>query len=102
MTWLTIALSALALAAWASTVLLVRAALVRPHIGALTERAVIAVLLSAFGTVCVVLVWNSDSGQALFAIDAARILFRVCLFGLLLVPTIWIVLYATNRLGHGR
>ncbi len=102
MTWLTIALAFLALASWLSTILLVRAALVRPHIGALTERAIIGTLLSGFGTVCVILVWNSDSGQVFFAIDLARIVFRICLFGLLLVPPVWILLYLTNRLGHGR
>jgi hypothetical protein len=43
----------------------------RPRIGALTERAAIAVVLAIFGSVCVVLVLNTDSGHALIPIEAA-------------------------------
>jgi hypothetical protein len=60
---LPIALVLLTLASWFSTALLVRAAWHRPRIGALTERAVIAVILALFGTACVVLVLNTESGR---------------------------------------
>jgi hypothetical protein len=93
------ALVLLALASWVSTALLLRAAWKRPRIGALTERATIAVVLAIFGSVCVVLVLNTDSGHALIPVEAALILFRICLLILLLIPTYWLVLYLTNRLG---
>ncbi len=100
MNWLTVALFALVVASWASTVLLFRAALLRPRIGALTERAVIALIISAFGTVCAFLVMNTETGGSLLALDAARVVFRLLLLGFLLVPVYWLWLYATNRLGH--
>lgn len=102
MTWLGFALAAFAIASWCSTALLVRAAIQSPRIGALTERAAIAVILSVFGSVCVILVLNTDSGQALFPLEVARIVFRVCLLALLFIPVYWLGLYLTNRLGGGR
>jgi hypothetical protein len=39
LSWLSLALGFLAIAAWLSTYLLVRAAWTKPRIGALTERA---------------------------------------------------------------
>jgi hypothetical protein len=48
--------------AWVATALLVTRAVQRPRIGALTERAALSVLLSLFGTLCVVLVYNTESG----------------------------------------
>lgn len=89
----------LALTSWFSTTLLLRAAWKRPRIGALTERAAIAVVLAIFGSVCVVLVLNTEAGGALIQLEAARFLFRVCLVILLLIPAYWLVLYLTNRLG---
>jgi hypothetical protein len=47
---LTFILIVLAIAAWVSAVLLVVNAARRPYIGALVERAVISVLIAAFGT----------------------------------------------------
>ena len=99
MNWLSVALIALTIASWASTFLLVRAARQPPRIGALVERAIIAVVLSAFGTVCVVIVFNTDAGWEWFTNDAARALFRLSLFAFLLIPVVWLGLYLTNRLG---
>jgi hypothetical protein len=97
--WLVVALGALTIASWASTFLLVRAAWQRPRIGALTERAVISVILSAFGTVCVFLVINTDSGATFLTLDVARAVFRLCLLAFLLVPVLWLGLYLRNGLG---
>jgi hypothetical protein len=96
---LPIALVILALSSWFSTALLLRAAWLRPRIGALTERAAIAVILAIFWTVCVVLVLNTDSGHALIPLDVALVVFRICLLILLLIPTYWLWLYLSNRLG---
>ena len=99
MNWLVVALLALTVASWASTFLLVRAAWQKPRIGALTERAVISVILSTFGTVSVFLVLNSDTGASFLAADLARNIFRLCLFAFLLVPVLWLGLYLRNGLG---
>jgi len=98
--WLSVALIALTITSWASTFLLVRAARQPPRIGALVERAIIAVVLSAFGTVCVVIVFNTDAGWEWFTNDAARALFRLSLFAFLLIPCVWLGLYLTDRLGE--
>lgn len=91
-----------ALVAWIATALLVARAIRRPRIGALTERAGLSVLLALFGTLCVVLVYNTETGQSVLPIDAARTAFRVCLFLMLLVSPAWLLLFITNRLGGGR
>lgn len=95
---LSLALALLAFSSAISAALLVRAARKRPRIGALTERAFLAVKDALFGIVCVVLVWNTDTSQALLPLEVARILFRGLLFLNLLIPPIWLVLYLTNRL----
>lgn len=95
MNWLAVALVALTVASWASTFLLIRAARERPRIGALNERAYIAVAMSAFGTVCVWLALNTES-------DIARVVFRLCLVAFLLFPVYWLFLYFTHGLGDKR
>lgn len=102
MTWLHVALGSLVLASWLSTGLLVRAAMRRPFIGALIERAIIGTLLSIYGTVGVVLRVNTDTGFAFMSLDVARGLFIASLLSLLCVAPIWLLLYAANRLGSGR
>lgn len=97
---LVLALLALLLAAWLSTLLLVQHA-IRVRVGALAERAVLAVVLSAFSTVCVVIIFNTDSGRVLFDADTARLAFRAFLIPVMLVPVVWLALYLTNRLGTG-
>lgn len=96
------ALGCLAIASWCSTGLLVRAALQKPRIGALTERAVIAVILAIIGAISVVIVWNTESGFALFPTEVARTLFRVGLFVMFAIPLYWLWLFVTNRLGDGQ
>lgn len=98
MNWLAVSLGFLTIASWASTFLLVRAALIRPRIGALIDRAIIAAIISAFGTVSMLLVINTETGWAFFALDLATATFRLSVLGLLLVPVLWIVLYVTDRL----
>lgn len=102
MNGLVIALTCFAIASWGSTFLLARAAYRHPRIGALTERAIIAFVLSVFGSAAVLIVWNTESGLAFFPIEIARTISRFDLFVLLLIPIAWLVLYATNRLGGGR
>lgn len=98
MNWLAVSIGFLTVASWTSTFLLVKAALVKPRIGALIDRALIALIISAFGTVSMLLVINTETGWAFFALDVATATFRLSVLGLLLVPTLWIVLYLTDRL----
>lgn len=85
---------------WLSTGILVVYAYQRPRIGALTERAVIAVMISLLITASAVLVLNTALGRTLFDADLARIIFRVSLLGIGLVPAAWLVLFLTKRLGQ--
>jgi hypothetical protein len=97
---LALALYGLLVPAWLSTAILVWAARKPPRIGALTERAVIAVIIALFLTAIAVIVWNTDSESALFAADVARVVFRVCVLLLGLVPVSWCVLWVSGRLGE--
>lgn len=96
---LPVAVVALAAIAVISAFLLVRAALERPYIGALVERAVIAVVIAAFGVVSAFLILNSETGRMLVPAQIASIIFRLTLLVLLAVPSYWTWLYWTGRLG---
>lgn len=96
---LPIAVVLLTVFAVVSAVLLVNAAVRRPYIGALVERAAIGVLIAGFGVVSAILVLNTEADHALFDIETARILFRLFLLGLLGVPSFWVWLYRSGRLG---
>lgn len=87
----------LTLLAWTSTIVLVRAAR-RAHIGALTERAVLATVLSVFGTAYSFVVFNADVVRVV-AIEQVVALVRGGVILLLLVPVYWMFLYRTGRLG---
>ena len=86
--------------AWMSTIVLVWAARKRPRIGALTERAIIAVVIAVFLTAISIIVYNTESDQALFAVEVARIFFRVSVLMLGLIPVYWFLLWLTGRLGE--
>lgn len=96
---LTPLLWALTILAWCSFVVLGRAAVQRPRIGALTERTVIAFIIAVLGTVSSLLRSNTDSGFALFPAQVAALIFAVTILVVLSVPTAWLVLWFTNRLG---
>lgn len=98
MNWLAVLLGFLTLASWVSTVLLIKAAIITPRIGALSDRAIIASIISAFGSVSMLLVLNTETGGAFFALDVARAISRLSLLALLLVPVLWLVLFITDRL----
>ena len=83
----------------ASAVVLCRAAFVKPRIGALVERAAVAVLIAFFGVIYSVIAINTDAGRALLSMEAARIIVRSAVIALLALPTVWSALYFTRRLG---
>ena len=88
----------LTVVAVASAVVLVRAAMAKPRIGALSERALIAVVIAAFGLVYSAVAINTELGSALFAAEAARLGVRATVIVLLAIPAWWTVLYLTGRL----
>lgn len=87
--------------AWLSTAVLIYAAHRPPRIGALTERAVIAIVIAMFLTAVAVIVYNTESDRALLAAEVARVAFRICVLMLGLVPVSWCVLWFLGRLGDG-
>jgi hypothetical protein len=89
----------LAVYAWVSASVLVRAARVRPHIAVLTERAVVAVGIAVFGTVYALVVINGEFGLVL-DIEASIVAVRLGVVILLSLPAYWSWAYATGRLGR--
>lgn len=96
------AVVALTIVSWLSAYVLVRAAWQKPRIGALNERAAIAVLIALFGTVSTILVFNTEADHLLLDAEWARVLFRLCLLALLGIPAYWTWLYRSGRLGSGQ
>jgi hypothetical protein len=91
-----------ALVSWFSAISLVWAARhAKPRIGALTERAIIAVLISTFLTVYAFVAWNTNAGYPLFDFEAGLRLLRGLVLLLSLVSPLWLGLWLTGRLGDG-
>lgn len=91
-----------AVISWVSAVSLVWAARhAKPRVGALTERAIIAVLISTFLTMYAFVAWNTNAGYPLFDFDAGLRLLRGLVLLLSLVSPLWLVLWLTGRLGDG-
>lgn len=88
----------LAVFAWVSAVVLIVAARKRPNIGALTERAVVAVGIALFGTLYSAVVLNNEVVR-LFDSGSAVIVVRLAVVGLLCLPAFWSFAYITGRLG---
>lgn len=84
-----------------SAAILIRAARKRPRIGALTERAVIAGVITIMVVSGVSITINRVSGYNLFPIEVARAMFLASLVMLEFVPVGWCVLLLTRRLGNG-
>lgn len=84
-----------------SAFVLVRAAFVKPRIGALTERAVIGVLLAFFGVVYTLVALDTELGRVVLTTDLSRFVVRCAVVGILSIPTYWTLLYWTGRLGSG-
>lgn len=94
------AVVAMTVFAIASAIILVRAAVRRPWIGALVERAIVGAIIAFFGAISALLVLNTETGHEWLDRDTAINLFRVSLLLLLFVPVVWDVLYFFGRLGE--
>lgn len=91
-----------AIVSWLSAIGLCWAAyLAKPRVGALTERAVLALGISAFLTVYALVAANTTSGYLWFPFEDGVTLLRVAALGLSLVAPIWLVLWWTDNLGDG-
>jgi hypothetical protein len=89
----------LAIYAWVSASILVRAARVRPHIAVLTERAIVAVGIAVFGTIYAVVVVNGEF-NLVFDMEASIVVVRIGVVALLALPAYWSWAYTTGRLGR--
>jgi len=89
----------LAVYAWVSASILVRAARIRPHIAVLTERAIVAVGIAVFGTIYAIVVINGEFRLAL-DVEASIVAVRLGVVILLSLPAYWSWAYATGRLGR--
>lgn len=87
--------------AWLFVAVVIRPTLRRPRIGALSERTFVGVIIALLGTISSVIVYNTDHDRVLFDQQTAALLFREAIIAVLLIPTIWIVLYLAGRLGSG-
>lgn len=91
-----------ALVSWCSAFgLLYAADHAKPPVGALTERAVIAVVISLFLTMYALVAGNTDAGFAWFPFEQGVAILRVGALALSLVGPTWLVLWWTGRLGDG-
>ena len=86
--------------AWVQVLVLGYAGSSGPRIGSLDERTFVGFLIAMFGTLACLLTTNSDAGRPWFPAEVASLLFRVSLLALLMVPTIWLLLWVTGRLGQ--
>jgi len=83
--------------AWLSAAVLVRAAR-GAQIGALTERAIVAVGLAVFGTAYSLAVYNTEIAR-LLPDDVVMLCLRLFVIAVLLLPCYWTLLYLSGRLG---
>lgn len=91
---------ALTFGAWLCVVLLIGPTLVRPRIGALSERTFVAFVIALLGTISSVIVYNTDHDRIIFDAQTAALLFREAIIAVLLIPSIWVVLFLTGKLGQ--
>jgi hypothetical protein len=85
---------------WIATVILVRAARKPPRIGALTERAVLALVFAIAVTVyAYVVTLNVELGRPFLDVTATRFVVRALFIAIGLAPLWWLWAYWRGRLG---
>lgn len=85
----------LAIFDWLSTGILVRAALIKPRIRALSERAFLSVVLSI--AVTTYLITATAASFELIEIAEIRLAARAIFVGLALTPILWLYLYVRRK-----
>jgi hypothetical protein len=98
--------SPLALALWLvwvpssyAAALLYRSARKRPRIGALTERANLAVTMALFSSIYALITLDIEIEPRLLAIEDVRVVVRLMFLALGLLPIWWLWRDRTGRLG---
>lgn len=86
---------------WLSAVVLLRAARRKPRIGALTERAAIAIAIAIMVTAGGLLTINRTTEHTLFPVEIARVVFSLAVIVVGAVPLGWTWLWYSGRLGDG-
>lgn len=86
---------------WLSSLVLLRAARRPPRIGALSERAAIALAIAIMVTAGGLITFNRTADHAFFPVDVARIIFSLAIIAVGSVPVAWTILWLTGRLGEG-
>lgn len=85
---------------WVSAFILWRAARLPPRIGALTERAVIAVAIAIMVSAGGLLTLNRTTDHSLFPVEVARIIFSLSVVTIGMIPLAWTLLWFFGRLGQ--
>jgi len=98
-TLLPVLIAVLTIVAVPSAIILVRAAVRRPRVGALMERATAAVVIAAFGVVYTIVAFDTELGRPILDLDGARLVVRLGVVALLCVPVWWTALYLAGKLG---
>lgn len=89
-----------AILSWLSAIgLLVAAHTAVPRVNALTERAIVAVIISAFLTLYALVAANTAAGFTWLGPEDALRLLRIGVVGLSFVGPAWLLLWLTGRLG---
>jgi len=87
---------------WVSALILVYfARRSRPPVLVLTERAVVAVIISGFLTVYAVVATNTNLDYAIFHFEVGRDLLRLGALTLSAIAPVWVVLWYTGHLNDG-
>lgn len=82
---------------WPVAFMLVRLAWIKPTIRALTERAVLAVVIAIVTTIYVFVAANTQGGFLLLSQGEALTLLRLTIIGFGLYPTWWLWSYYRGR-----
>jgi hypothetical protein len=82
---------------WIATAVLVMLANRTPHIGALTERAFAAGVVSVTTTIYAIVAINSETGWALWDVDGGRVIIRILFIAIGAAPIAFLALYWHRR-----
>ena len=91
-------IAVLTVVAVVSAAVLVHAAYIKPRIGALTERAIGAVVIAVFGFVYSIVAFNNQLALDWWTTEVSVFIVRCGVVTVLLIPAWWTFLYLSGRL----
>lgn len=86
---------------WPVAFMLIRLARIKPHIRALTERAILAVVIAVVTTIYVFVAANTQGGFFVLSQGEALTLLRLTIIGFGLYPAWWLWTYYRGDFGSG-